>query len=360
MDLHHASIALIGRLDRVPRRRLTAALHGADASLTRRPSKRSTLIVVTHGAVALLPSGRLEALIAQADERSVPVVSEHRLLRSLGLMPALPAEPRAHTLHELAAWAGISAATARLLALFDVVEEDAGLYSFRDLKAARDFARRLDHRRDLAAALCAALAARRRHAFRRHLAEVPLGGEVAEQQIALDLGDPAASFETLWAMAMEAQAELDHAAAEEALRRCAAMRPRDAPCLAHLAEVVEQLGRPDEARALLRRALAIQPDFAGAWLHLSRLEEGGAAIRCLERAVAADPDCVEAVHALAQIQTKSGAYDAALPLWERYLSRVPHASSPADQAALAHAKRALMLCRMARLQQKTKTRTPNR
>jgi tetratricopeptide (TPR) repeat protein len=314
-------------------------------------SRRSDLAVIAHGAIALLRSGQLADMLAEADERHLPVISEHGLLRRLGLLPATAPEPRPHGLDELAAQAGLSRANARLLALFDIVEDQDGRYSFRDLKAARDFARRLDRHRDLTANLEAALAARRRHAFRRHLAEVPLRAAADEAQATLDLGDSAEGFDETWSLAVDAQSGQDYIAAETLFRRCAAMRPRDALCLTRLAAVLVELDRPEDARELLRRALAIKPDLAEAWLDLSRLEQGAAARTCLERAIAADPACIEAVYDLALIHMEDNAYDRALPLWEHYMELAPTSASPlADRATMERARRALMLCRMARLQ----------
>jgi tetratricopeptide (TPR) repeat protein len=358
MELRGASVALIGRLGRLPRRRLTLVLQELDVTVNRRVSGRTGAVVVAHGAVALLPSGRLVAVLADAEVRGLPILSEHGFLRHLGLMSPLPSEPRNHTLQDLATRAALDMETARLLALFDIIEESEGRYSFRDLKAARDFARTLDHREDLASALETALDARRRHGFQRHLAEVPLAG--ADPQIPFDLGDQAESFDSLWQSAADAEAGHDYAAAEEAYRRCVAMRPRDPVCLFHLADVVAEMDRPDEARDLLSRALAIKPDFAEAWFNLSLLESGPAVKDCLARAVGADPACIEAVHDLALIEMKEGLYDRALPLWERYLALAPKPPAiAAERQEIDRARRALMLCRMARMRPKANG-TPTR
>lgn len=358
-DLRDARIVLIGRLDRVPRRRLAGALQERNATLTRSLTRLSDVVAVGHGAVILVQSGKLGESLAQIDKRGLPLLSEHGLLRRLGLLPAIAPEPRSHSLRELASWAALTPATARLLALFDIIEDVDGRYSFRDLKAARDFARQLDHREDLPAALETALEIRRRHGFRRHLAETPLTG-AAGDQITLDLGDDAESFDAVWERALDAEASHDYVAAEEAYRRCVAMRPRDAVCLFHLADVVAELDRRDEARLILHRALAARPEFAEAWFNLSLLETGAAVTNCLERAVAADPTCIEAVHDLALSHMKENTYDKALPLWERYLALAPGSPSPcADKQTIDRAKRALMLCRMARLRPKANG-TPTR
>jgi len=351
MDLRDASIALIGRLGRLPRRRLSLVLKERNLTVTHRVSSHSAAVIIGHGAVSLLRSGRLGEILGQADAHHLPILSEHGFLRHLGLMPALGPEPRPHTLRDLAMRASMGVEAARLLALFDIVEDGDGHYSFRDIKAARDFARGLDHREDMPAALQTALNTRRRHDFRRHLAEVPLTH--ADTQIPFDLGDEAESFDSLWQAALDAEAGHDYPAAEEAYRRCVAMRPRDAVCLLHLADTVTAMDRPDEARQLLSRAVAIKPDLAEAWFALSLLETGAAVRASLEHAIAADPDFIEAIHDLAQIDMKEGNYDQALPLWERYLALMPQApASASDRQEIERAKRALMLCRMARMRPK--------
>ena len=351
MDLRNASIALIGRLGRLPRRRLALVLKDRNLTVAHRVSSSTAAVIVGHGAVSLLDSGRLGKILKQADASRLLVLSEHGFLRHLGLMPPLSPEPRPHTLRDLAMRASLDVESARLLALFDIVEDGDGHYSFRDVKAARDFARRLDHRENMAAALQTALNTRRRHNFRRHLAEVPLTS--ADTQIPFDLGDDAESFDSLWQAALDAEAGHDYEAAEQAYRRCVAMRPRDAVCLLHLADTVVAMDRPDEARLLLSRAVAIKPDLADAWFALSLLESGPAVKTCLERAIAADPDFIDAIHDLAQIHMKDGNYEQALPLWERYLALMPQApASASDRQAIERAKRALMLCRMARMNPK--------
>jgi hypothetical protein len=64
------------------------------------------------------------------------------------------------------------------------------------------------------------------------------------------------------------------------------------------------------------------------------------------------------VHDLALIEMKEGLYDRALPLWERYLALAPKSpASVAERQEIDRARRALMLCRMARMRPKA---TPTR
>jgi tetratricopeptide (TPR) repeat protein len=353
MDLQGASIFLLGRLDRIARRRLVAALATMDARLVRQLSRNTHALAIGHGGVDLLQSGALERAMSQADRLRIPVVSEHALLRRLDLLPALRKEPRPHDHRAFASSAGLDEGSARLIVLFDIIEDDAGSYSFRDLRAVRSLARHMDLRQALPLAIRRALDLRRRHSFRRHLAELPLTVAETAAQIELDLGDPATGFDMLWDLAATAEARQDYVAAEDAYRRCAAMRPRDVDSLFNLACTLLELDRADEARSLLVRAVAIDPDFAEAWFNLSGLEEGATATQCLERAIAADPQYADAIHDLALVYTNADLYDKALPLWERYLSLASTLPAAAvDPEAVGRARRAVMLCRMAKLKSK--------
>jgi len=91
MDLHDSSIALVGRLGRLPRRRLSLVLKERKLTVLHRVSSHSAAVVIGHGAVTLLRSGRLGEILAQADVLHLPVISEHGFLRNLGLMPPLGA-----------------------------------------------------------------------------------------------------------------------------------------------------------------------------------------------------------------------------------------------------------------------------
>ena len=60
-------------------------------------------------------------------------------------------------------------------------------------------------------------------------------------------------------------------------------------------QAAARVGRREEARAYLRRAVELAPDHAGAWLDLAGVEDDPAEKRaCFERVLALDPDNVEA------------------------------------------------------------------
>ena len=347
-------IAFVGRAGRLPRRRVAAAAARAGVVLRPRLARRCTALALGHGAVDW-PLQRLGAVVERADALAVPVVSEHALLRRLGLLPAAPAEARPYTITDIAAAAALPPATVRLLALLDLIG-DGGGYGFRDLKAARDFARLAGDTDGLEAALRQASRARADDAHRRHMAALDLAERPGKPPV-LDLDTEPPSFADAWAAADSADEAGEPEAAEAGFRRCAGMRPRDAGSLYRLALVCAERAAEAEARDLLRRSVALAPGFADAHLELARLAEDGDARRlALERAVAAAPDHGPALHDLADLCTAAGDYAAAQPLWERFLATAAAAPRAGEAAAVRRARRALLLCRMARLQ----ARTPDR
>lgn len=351
MQLRAAKIALIGRFGRVPRARLSSALRNAGAAATRYVTHKTDVAIVGHGAIALIGSGRLEEVLAKAERHTVPLFSENALLRGLQLLPPLDREPRPYTSADLVSKGGLAGDALRLLCIFDVIEVENDLFSFRDLKAVRAFARFVSLRRDLGQALAHALRLRERASFRRHLAEFSLNGSVDEPAPELALGDAPEPFDDLWEEALIAQLNEDYVEAASAYRRCAEMRPRDLLSLFNLASMLVHLGDADEARRLLHKTVALEPRFAEAWLALATLSQGQERVRFLERAVAANPDYMEAVRELAMAYTGADLYGRAQPLWERFLSLASgHPGPPLDPKVREHARKALLLCRMVRLQ----------
>lgn len=343
MSLEGTTVAIVGRLDLLPRSRLVRELQRRNARLGRHLSTRTSTLAIAHGAVTLLSGDRFSTLIDRADRYRTMVVSEHALLRRLGLMPALTPEPRTMNLAELAVLAGLPIATARLLVLFDLIDVDQGNHGFRDLKAARDLARLFKRGAGLASTIESALAWRRRFGFMHHLAEIGFGGDPFPAQSALSFGDPGEDVDTLWAAAEAAEAEHDFMAAARAYRRFLSIVPGDAVCHFNLANALVELGQPEDARVHLLQALSIRPDFAEAWFNLSHIVEGDTSRRYLEQAVASDPNYVDAIHDLALAYTESGAYSRAIPLWEQYLVLDPNSAwSPTARHLLRKAKQALL------------------
>jgi tetratricopeptide (TPR) repeat protein len=129
----------------------------------------------------------------------------------------------------------------------------------------------------------------------------------------------------------------------DALREGAGVSLDPAPHLRASATALKQLGRPDEAVAMLERVVAARPGDAvdRSVLALARLRAGriDAAHADAEAALRIDPDCVEACHHAGLIERERGALAAALTLFRRAFELRPE--SPEIRSALAHALRDL-------------------
>lgn len=349
MDLQGRTIALIGRLDRLPRRRLAPAITRLQLDIRTRVSRQAAIGVVGHGSSGAVRTGTLATRIERADARGIPLVSENQFLRLIGVLPPLADEVRLYTEDELADWSGLPSHELRLLILFDVLEPGNQRYGFRDLKAAREFGRLLRTTDDFADAFELALALRRKTAYALHLAELNLLAPAPRPDDQLALGDAPQSFDDSWEAALGAHMAGDYRDALIAYRRCAEMRPRDCQCLFNLSAVLMRLKSDAEAETLLRRVVTIKPGFAEAWASLATLRHGEERIRLLEKAVEAKPAHVDSVRMLARAYMDNDDYRRALPLWERFLSLASARSTAVDQRDLDFARRALLLCRMSRM-----------
>ncbi|EQD38086.1 TPR repeat protein [mine drainage metagenome] len=143
----------------------------------------------------------------------------------------------------------------------------------------------------------------------------------AAAQVALD-SLPALPTDAQWRDALAFMRECDDArAALDLTRRALKQVPEDGGMHAAAGELALELGRFEQARVHLRRALAMQPQFASGWLRLAaahrfqRLDEADA--RLIERAAhASDPSSeagIAARFAWAKVLADVGAFDQAVP-----------------------------------------------
>src|SRR5206468_2897669 len=105
--------------------------------------------------------------------------------------------------------------------------------------------------------------------------------------------------------------------------------PNDAEALAGLGEALLHLGKPDEAMALLHRAIAIEPDNALFHNSLGRALVSGdpeAAIEHFRRATELRPALVEAWTNLGSVFTKEGVPRQALPIQQHALTIDPRSA----------------------------------
>ena len=355
MKLPCGDIAVVGRVEQIPRQRLAREMERAGTSLVRRFTVRCAALAVAHGAIAALRSGTIVELLDQADVAGIPVVSENALLRRLQLLPDLAAENRTLSHTDIAERSQLDPVVLRLLCLFDVIEPDAApSFGFRDLVVARNVAALLRAGATPADVIAAAMTAKQAMAPGAHLAETRLSSDAdgaigllidnspadLDGQHRLPLGLGRQHFEDEFENAEIAEEAEDYHAAERGYRRCLQLRRDDPICQFNLANVLCELGERKEARLLLQRAVRARPAFAEAWYNLAHLSGPLEAVDCLEQAIRADPHYADAIFNLARIETEAGRDAVAIGWWARYLALDP-ASAWSDRA-----RRWLALCRM--------------
>jgi tetratricopeptide (TPR) repeat protein len=185
------------------------------------------------------------------------------------------------------------------------------------------------------------------------LAEAPWGEIVQEVagrlgrldgQLTLPLDEHCLSLDEVFHLAEQSELEGDLATAERWYRAAMRMDRKDPVLAFNLGNVLDGQGRSGEAILAYWEAIARDPTFAEGWLNLGVLSENGGrieeALTYYGRSVEARPDYADAVFALARLLTAEERYEAALPLWERYL-RLELASENA-----ARARRLAALCRL--------------
>jgi Tfp pilus assembly protein PilF len=250
----------------------------------------------------------------------------------------------------------LSAEMLDCLAGFDVVEPLDGRFAYRDVLVAREARRLLDREYELAAIVQASLALRRSRVSlcEARLVEAPWGEIVQETcgglaslsgQLALPLSHDIASTDSLFERAETAEALGDLATAEHFYRAAMAVDRADAAIPYNVGNVLDAQGRRPEAVLAYYEALQRDPAFAEAWFNLGVIdeEEGRVpnAIQHYQAAVSKQPNFADALYNLALLLTEQQVYDAAGPLWERFIALNPHGPET------ARARRCVTLCRMA-------------
>ncbi len=154
----------------------------------------------------------------------------------------------------------------------------------------------------------------------------------AAEQARLVLASGTAATEALALLGAAAAASGDSQAAQQAFSRVLDADPSRVTVALALADIYNRADRPDDARAVLKKAAAAQPNISSPWLALGRLEEqegkAGAAEQAYRKAVAAE-DSPETNLRLAQFLERASR----IPEAEQVLRRVD-AQRPAMPTAL--------------------------
>jgi tetratricopeptide (TPR) repeat protein len=339
-DWRGLTVSIVGVPDRVPLARIRRELERRGAILMRRVVYDTQLAVIAHGALNRLASGRLDGVLARAGIRS-QVLTEHGLLRELGLLPPAEAKRREYQRDAFSRLSRLEPKDQLWLELFDVIEADDDQFDFADVVLARQIRSLLDQGLSLTAIIGAALAFRRaasRDALNQigNLVQLP-GGEIVVRmgnwlaeiggQLRLDLDDAAPLTGELYDMAETAEQIGDWQGAERFYRRCIQADPRDALSHYNCANAVRHQDRVSEAAILFRRATELDPLLADGWYNLACIAQDRgdleSARKHFERALACDPNYADAQFNLAVLHLDRGDARAALPLFEQYAAQDP-------------------------------------
>lgn len=323
----------------MPRRAAAEAVAARGGIVRRGLTRRTSHLVIGHGAHRLIAGGRLAKTLVESDRLGATCLSENAFLRLIDGIEAAEPSQRPFPLQTLIDKTGLNIETIRLLGLFDVIALREETVGFRDLVAAKEVARLLAEGIPMADLLASVDTLRRRSGPGEDLARVHLA-RTDDGEIGLRLGEAVAeldgqmrlplsrgdnpSVDALFEAASEAEEVGAWGAAERLYRRCLTLDRSDPIAAFNLANVLREQGRPQAARFYFKLALALDPGFAEAWYNLADLAEQAGleaeARACLGRALGLDPDYADALYNLAQLEYRREAYGRALACWERYLS----------------------------------------
>lgn len=298
-----AALARTLAADEVLESRLSCGSHGCRLVLRR--------LRGTDG--RLLWTGDLPVEVGQLLETSI-AVTEH-------LRQAYPRRRLRPGVPDLAVRAEDYAAYLRLAARFERREQ-----GFSTPELVRDLERlEMTSPRFLPLPLLAARVLTRRFQETRDPEDLARAGRAVERALAIAPEEPRALCERAHVALVAGDLEQ----AEETLAKVGRLEPASARRLSLLANLLERQGRPREALARLREAVARRP-AAAYHVDLGRmlLQQGevAAAREALEAALARAPEHYNALSLLAQLELMNGSLERATGLHERLVARSPEAT----------------------------------
>jgi tetratricopeptide (TPR) repeat protein len=329
MAVEGAAIVILGALDAFPRRLAAREVRARGGELRHGLSRRTTLVVLGHRLVDGATAGSIEARIAEARKAGAKLLSENGFLRLLKLARE-PDGSRELSSRQIAEQSGLDRETFERLRLFDAFESAEEQFSFRDLVAARQYARLAA---DGVGWLGLVRAARSREGGIANVRLERAGRDVVMKsgaalsdlsgQLRLALpADDAEPGDRLFLEAREAEEAEDWARAAILYRRCVEIEPKDPDIAFNLSHVLLKKGELQEARRFLNKVLRLDPTYAEAWYNLAAIareeNEPEAARRYLRQAISADPGYPDPLYNLALLEFDGGNYEQATRLWQRY------------------------------------------
>jgi tetratricopeptide (TPR) repeat protein len=322
------------------------------------PSSRVDHVALAHGSALTILAEAPPLQLPKGVTPDAAVISERTLRRRLGLLSVAP-DPCELTEADVQRATGLAPETLRCLILFDVLEPVDELYSFRDLRSAREAKRLLNGGFGLDEIVEASVALRRsgRGLWDTPLADAPwgevmqlIGGRLGhlDGQFALDLEDATPDLDEIFAMAEDYEEAGELQQAERFYRLALRLDDADPVIPFNLGNVLAASERHSEAVLYYRLAIARDASFFDARVNLAAIHEArGHPLEAeaeLRSALTINPTHDIALHNLALILTRAGHFDAALPLWDKYLAIRP----PPEQAGTARRLRTLCGMEVAR------------
>jgi len=346
MELRGRSVALYGRFTAGQRERLRLEVLRCGGTVSRDFTRRSDVLVVGGLATTLIKYGALATRIKAATLRKAPIFGE----RAFGAALTGESLPGAPTLG-LATMGALKRDDAEVLAAFDLIVLKDDQVRFADARTMRTAAELLGQGRSLSDVVQILLEAEKAPLGRHKLVLMPSGGAALKWDDGLSTlqGQGLLPFDTeldgldeLFDAAQEKEAIGDFDEAARLYDMCARADRTAAIALYNLGNVHLSQKVLTEAILAYRRAIARDPEFVEARYNLAlALESTGNLVEALQQltdVLALEPGYSDAVFNLAQLLLKSDDVAGAKAKFERYLELSP----TADSAAVA--RKALTYC----------------
>jgi len=311
------------------------------------------MIVLGHNSAGAIVSPAGELRLSFHLKPGASILSERGFKSRLGILALERASNFAFSDDQVAGRAGLSAAQLRTLSLYDILNPDEGWYSYQDVVTARAIARLAAGGVGFPRIIAAALALEQRGASLSsvRLAEAPWGELIQhfsggfaslDGQLLLPLAGEDVDAEEAFTRAETFEQSGDFDSALRWYDLAARLDASDPVIPFNLGNVLDELGRPQEAEIAYRKAIERGPEVADAWFNLGVLQEKTGredeALSSYERAFAVEPAYADALHNAALLHMRKGRFAAALTLLEKIL-----ALGPMDKG---EAKRLAHLCRL--------------
>lgn len=342
MDWRGKSAALYGRFAAGARARIGRAILERGGFVVRDLTQRTDILIVGALATPLIDSGHLAPRLDAARARGVPVCSERRAEQALA---GAAADAFTMPLETAAKQSGIDRDAMAVLDAFDVIRVEGENCRFSDLQTLKTAGEILaagrsigDCVRILARARDLAPKGRRKIVIDAHghaALDWESGITTLEGQGLLPLDESSATVEELFDAAMVAESEGDEERAARLYDMCARADRKDAIALYNLGNL--KLAAEDYDAAILAygRAVARDPDFVEAHYNLALAAEAARQYDRAREALLAvldrDGRNGDALFNLAQIELGAGNLLAARQRFEAYLAVDP----PSDWAEKA-------------------------